>query len=117
MSKAIGDHCVHSIRVSCVPFVFGIDALFLNKHLGTHGLGFFFQSTPVTCFQGSDCLSFFEAQHGFAQHLWHRHRGFGVGIGVHIEQLTGDQQLIATKYSAYKLDRRIADALTTQAHI
>ena len=62
-------------------------------------------------------MSFFEAQHGFTQHLWHGHGGLCVGIGVHIEQLTGDQQLIATKYSAHKLDRRIADALTTQAHI
>ena len=95
---------MHCACVGRIPLIFGVDALLLDKHLGTHGLGFVFEAIPTTSFQSSHSLTFFKTQHSLAQHLWHWHRGFAVGVGIHVKQFASDQQLIATKYPAHKLN-------------
>jgi hypothetical protein len=52
-----------------------------------------------------------------AQNRRHRPRGLGAGVGKDVDQLAGDQQLVAPEDGAHKLHGRGADARAAHRHV
>ena len=108
---------MQAVVVHLVPFHLLRHTLLGHKHLAAQGRCQCFEFVPSPQFQMGDRLTLLETEHGVAQSLGHGHGGFGVRVGIHINQLAFDQQFLASEDARLEQDGRGANARATQAHM
>ena len=115
-------HAVHSHRVDgggivLIPLHVGRHFLLLHKYLLAQRTGQFLQVVPAADMHVHHGVAAFISFEQVTQGGGNGLRLFGHRVGIHVHQLTGDQQLIAPENRADKSHGRIANAVATHAHV